>query len=32
MIATVIVLIILVQGVQALGNAVSKKLNKTKIS
>ena len=32
MVATVIVLIVLVQGVQSIGNTVSRKLNKNKIS
>ena len=32
MIATVIVLIVMVQGVQTIGNALSRKLNKNKLS
>ena len=32
MIATVIVLIVMVQGVQTVGNALSRKLNKNKLS
>jgi D-methionine transport system permease protein len=32
MIATVVVLIIMVQGVQSIGNTLSRKLNKNKLS